>query len=202
MWIDKETWMALRYEMYDSKENMIVETEIHYLEINTGIPDSEFKFEVPEGAEINVLDLKENFKAPEKLSIEEARQRSSFEILLPEYVPEGYVLNYIMASDNYGAVPEGECSESVILSYYTENESFQITQTVYESKPEESILLEEMAENVIINGKEGKFISTLGDFKILKWEIGEFEMTLSGSLEKAEIVKIAESIPEPTSENS
>ena len=57
----------------------------------------------------------------------------------------------------------------------------------------------QMAENVSINGKEGKYINQFGDFKILIWNLGEFEMTLNGYLEKAEILKIAESIPEPAS---
>ena len=67
--------------------------------LNTGISDSEFEFEVPEGAEIKVIDL-EDFKAPEEMSLEEAREKVSFEILIPEYIPEGYVLNYTMVYDN------------------------------------------------------------------------------------------------------
>lgn len=51
-WIDKETGMLLRYETYDSSENMTVKYEIRHLKINTGIPDSEFEFKVPEGAKV------------------------------------------------------------------------------------------------------------------------------------------------------
>ncbi|AKB76861.1 hypothetical protein MSHOH_0378 [Methanosarcina horonobensis HB-1 = JCM 15518] len=202
MWVDKETWMALRYEMYDSKENLVIEVEMRDLEVNTGIPDSEFEFEVPEGAEIRVLDLEEDFKAPEELSLEEARQRASFEILVPEYVPEGYVLNHTMVYDNYETATGGQGSETAILNYQRGDESFQIAQTIYESKPEQNAMLTQMAENVSINGKEGKYIDAFGDLKILKWNLGELEMSLSGSLEKAEILKIAESIPEPASEKN
>lgn len=197
MWVDKETWMALRCEMYDSKENLITETEISDLEINTGIPASEFEFEVPAGAEIKVIDL-EDFEAPEKMSLEEAREKASFEILIPEYIPEGYVFNYAAVYDNNETVPESQGSETV-LNYQRGDEFFLITQTIYEDKPEEDVMLEQIAENISINGKEGKYINQLGDFKILRWNLGEIEMTLSGSLEKAEMLKIAESIPEPAS---
>ena len=93
VWIDKETWMVLKSSMYDNKGNLITDVEIRDLKINTGIPDSEFKFEIPEGAEVKTMDLDEELKLPENLSLEEARQQASFEILTPEYIPDGYVLN-------------------------------------------------------------------------------------------------------------
>ncbi len=57
LWVDKETWMPLRYEMYNSDGDLVIELEILDLEINTGIPDSEFVFEVPEGATLKTVDL-------------------------------------------------------------------------------------------------------------------------------------------------
>jgi len=196
MWVDKETWMPVKYEMYDSKENLVIETEMRDLEINTGIPDSEFKFEIPEGAKIKVIDL-EDFEVPEEMSLEEAREKASFEILIPEYVPKGYVLSYAIVDNSDETAPEGQSSETVTLNYEKGDEFFLITQTIYESKPEEDIMLSKTAENVSINGKEGKYINQFGDLKVLVWNLGEFEMTLTGFLEKAEILKIAESIPEP-----
>jgi outer membrane lipoprotein-sorting protein len=52
VWIDKETWMPLKYEMYDNSGNLTAKTEIWDLKVNSGIPDSEFVFNIPEGAEI------------------------------------------------------------------------------------------------------------------------------------------------------
>lgn len=199
MWVDKETWMALRCKMYDSKGNLMIETEISNLKVNTGIPDSEFEFEVPAGAEIKVIDLN-NLEVPEKMSIEEAREKASFEILVPEYIPEGYALNYTMI--DYKTAIEDQSHETVILNYQKEDEFFHVTQTIHEDKPEEDVMLAQKAENISINGKEGKYINQFGEFKLLEWNIGEFEMTLSGFLEKAEMLKIAESIPEPASENN
>lgn len=199
MWVDKETWMALRCKMYDSKGNLMIETKISNLKVNTGIPDSEFEFEVPAGAVIKVIDLN-NLEVPEKMSLEEAREKASFEILVPEYIPEGYALNYTMI--DYKTAIEDQSHETVILNYQKEDEFFHVTQTIYEDKPEEDVMLAQTAENVSINGKEGKYINQFGEFKLLEWNIGEFEMTLSGFLEKAEMLKIAESIPEPASENN
>ncbi len=55
VWIDKETWMPLKYEMYDSSGNLTAKTEILDLKVNSGIPDSEFVFNIPDGAEIKII---------------------------------------------------------------------------------------------------------------------------------------------------
>ncbi|WP_341537194.1 outer membrane lipoprotein-sorting protein [Methanosarcina barkeri] len=52
VWVDKETWMPLKYEMYDSSGNLTAKVEIWDLKVNSGIPDSEFVFNIPDGAEI------------------------------------------------------------------------------------------------------------------------------------------------------
>ncbi|WP_245860052.1 LolA family protein [Methanosarcina spelaei] len=56
IWIDQETWMPLRYETYNGDGNLTIKVEIRDLKVNTEIPDSEFKFEIPSGAK--VVDLK------------------------------------------------------------------------------------------------------------------------------------------------
>lgn len=55
VWIDKQTWMPLKYEMYDSSGNLTAKTEIWDLKVNSGIPDSEFVFNIPDGAEIKTI---------------------------------------------------------------------------------------------------------------------------------------------------
>ncbi len=199
VWVDRDTWMILKYNMYNNKGNLTTETEIRDLKVNTGIPDSEFKFEIPDGAKVKTLDMDEVLKAPENLSLEEARQQASFEILTPEYIPDGYVLNSTMICENNYSVTEGQGSEIVILSYQKGTEVFDIGETVYENKSEENMFMED-AENISINGKEGRYLNEFGTLKMLQWELGGVEITLSGSLEKAEILKIAESIQEPFTE--
>ncbi|WP_440956858.1 LolA family protein [Methanosarcina sp. Mfa9] len=66
-WIDKETGMLLRYENYDSNENLTMEYEISNLKINTGIQDSEFEFELPEGATMETREFGKRYP-PENLT--------------------------------------------------------------------------------------------------------------------------------------
>jgi hypothetical protein len=72
--------------MYDGDGNLTAKIEIRDLKVNSGIPDSEFKFEIPDGAEVKTLDIKEiksseklkEIKSSEKPSPEEAREKTSF----------------------------------------------------------------------------------------------------------------------------
>jgi len=199
IWVDRETWMVLKSSIYNNKGNLVTEVEIRNLKINTGIPDSEFKFEIPEGAKVETLDLDEELKIPDNLSLEEARQQASFEILVPEYIPDGYMLNSTTISEEDDTDPEGQGSETVILSYQKGTENFDVIETVYENKSEENTFMEG-AEKISINGREGTYLNEFGDTKILQWKLGGVEISLIGSLEKAEMLKIAESLQEPFTE--
>ena len=199
IWVDKKTWMALRCNIYDKKGNLMTEVEIRDLKINTGIPNSEFKFEVPARAEVKTVDLDKALKVSENMSLEEARQQASFRILIPDHIPEGYVLNSTIIYDTKDIDPESPDSQIAILSYKKGDENFYILETVYQSKSEDDMLMQE-AEKININEKEGKYLNESGNLKMLQWELGQVEITLGGSLEKAEMLKIAESIPEPSTE--
>ena len=65
IWVDRESWMLLRCELYNSEENVHLEVEVRDIELNTGIPDSVFEFEIPDGAQVKVLGP-EDFKSEPK----------------------------------------------------------------------------------------------------------------------------------------
>ncbi|WP_082098633.1 MULTISPECIES: DUF1616 domain-containing protein [unclassified Methanosarcina] len=169
-------------------------------------------------------DSEEDSEVPEKLSLEEARQQASFEIITPEYLPDGYVFNYSIVYNNGNITPEDQDAKIVILNYQKGNKSFQIKETVYESKWEfgdaeitvypdklEENTFMEGTEKISINERDAKYLEGPEDLNLLQWELGGVEITLSGSLEKAEMLKIAESLdpytefyilgPEGTAEN-
>lgn len=66
IWADEETWLPLKYEVYQNTQR--IEIEIQNLKINTGIPDTEFVFDVPEGAEVVEMDFEDllNKSMPDK----------------------------------------------------------------------------------------------------------------------------------------
>jgi outer membrane lipoprotein-sorting protein len=206
IWIDKETFMPLKYETYDSNGNLVQKTEILDLKINTGIPDSEFEFEVPEGAEIITVEsapivFTGDPKSPGKVPVEDIKEHAGFEPLVPEYLPEGYAFSHSMSMNTEKAAPDGQIYETVSLTYINkkENNVMVLTEKVYEGDLSESSIMEG-AEDIIINGKEGKYFEEPGDpergTKRLSWKIGDVELNLLAYIEKDELLKIAESISE------
>jgi len=77
LWIDKETGMLLRYEVYDSSGNLAVKFEISNLKINTGIPDSEFEFEVPEGVTVEIREFGKRYPPEDMTAPDGSRQIAS-----------------------------------------------------------------------------------------------------------------------------
>lgn len=61
----------LKYEFYDEDGNLMMVSEYKDLEVNTGIPDSEFVFNIPEGAKVATF---ESFA--EEMPLEEEQQVS------------------------------------------------------------------------------------------------------------------------------
>ena len=206
IWIDKETFMPLKYETYDSNGNLVQKTEILDLKINTGIPDSEFEFEVPEGAEIITVEsapivFTGDPESPGKVPVEDIKEHAGFEPLVPEYLPEGYAFSHSMSMNTGKAAPDGQVYETVSLTYINkkENNVMVLTEKVYEGDLSESSIMEGV-EDIIINGKEGKYFEEPGDpergTKRLSWKIGDVELNLLAYIEKDELLKIAESISE------
>lgn len=188
---------------------MAVEIDILDLKINSGIPDSEFEFEVPKGALVKTLS-QEDYKIDlEKLELGEAEQRAGFEVLTPVYLPEGYVFNHstvfksrdgtystVINSDlsTFGAMP---CYRRVTLEYIGEDGRIRISETLYEEGKSAYRLFEKEGENITVNGREGELYPVFGgNMKELEWTNGELEISIMAALDKAEMLKIAESIPE------
>lgn len=193
VWIDKETWMFLGYEMYDDNRKPVSKVEIRDLKVNIGIPDSKFEFKIPEGANIKTREPG-SVELPEELSLEEAKEWVGFEILIPEYLPEGYKFSHAAAYNTSETVPDGQAAETVVLKYMKMEESIVITETVYGTESPDTAIMN-TAEEVLINGAEGKYLS-LGNIKVLKWKLGSVDLGMTAPLEKAELLRIAESVSE------
>ena len=184
VWVDKETWMPLKMKMKDADGNPMYSLEYRNFQINTGISDDEFQFEIPEGAEVQTLNMDE-LLMPQAMTLEQAQEEATFNILVPSYLPDGY--EFEDATMNQGFV------ETVSLTYLNGDERLGISETVFEDEPQTPLIMDS-AEVVSINDVEGKLVTIYDDNKMLQWEIGNIKLTLSGSLDKEELIQIAESM--------
>ncbi|MGP8320971.1 MAG: outer membrane lipoprotein-sorting protein [Methanosarcinaceae archaeon] len=182
VWVDQETWMPLKMDMNDADGNPMYSMEYRNFQINTGIPDSEFQFEIPEGAEVHTMDMDELFVPPQAMTLEEVREEAKFDILVPSYLPDGYEFDNAIATEGF--------SEMVSLNYKNGDQRLGITEIAFENEPQLSPIMAN-AEVVSINGVEGKFALVFGS-NMLQWEIGNIQITLSGSIDKDELIHVAE----------
>lgn len=182
VWVDKETWMPLKMDMKDADGNPMYSVEYRNFQINTGISDDEFQFEIPEGAEVKTMD---EMMLPQGMTLEEAREEATFDILVPSYIPEGYEFDNAMVFQGF--------VETISLTYRNGDERLGISETVFEDEPQTSPIMDS-AEDVSINDAEGKLVTIYDNYKMLQWEIGNIQLTLTGSLDKEELIQIAESM--------
>ncbi|HEY9206180.1 MAG TPA: outer membrane lipoprotein-sorting protein [Candidatus Methanoperedens sp.] len=179
MWVDSETWMPLKIEIFDKNDKLMTSVEYRDIKFNTGIPDSEFEFKMPEGAKIVEREPPE-FK---QMTLEEARKEVNFTILSPSYMPSGYKFSN-------ATVSKFDDKESVSLLYVNGSSTFVLTERTVDDTPMPDF---GEVENVSINGAEGKLISMPGS-NMLVWNNGDIELMLSTTFGKEETMKVAGSV--------
>ncbi len=183
MLVDTETWMTLKIEIFDKNDKLIMSMEYHDVKFNTGVPDSEFEFKVPEGVKV----VTKGFPAPPKtMTLEEVRKEVNFTVMSPSYLPDGYVFDS-------ATVFKYEEKETVSLTYKKGSEMLMVSEKLRDDTNPQPYMGE--VEKVSINGADGKLIPMFGYNKMLVWSIGDLELTvLPGTLSKEEMIKVAESI--------
>jgi len=182
MWVDSENWMPLKVEMFDKNEKLMTSIEYHDIKFNTGIPDSEFEFKIPEGATVTTREMP---APPKKITLEEAKKEVNFSVISPSYLPDEYVFES-------ATVFKYDKMEIVSLTYQKGLQMLQLSEKVKDDTNQAPDFGD--VEKVSINGAEGKIMSGFGEGKILTWKIGNLELVLSGPLSKEEMIKIAGSI--------
>ena len=177
-WVDCENWMLLGIMMYDPDGTLAVKSEYRDITFNTGIPDSEFIFEVSEGAVV----VEESFedRIPHEMTLEEARNHLSFDLKTPLYLPDGCEFDH--------AVVFGK--NRVSLMYTNGSELLQISEWVSDAVDHSEPGIEN-PEVVSINGTDGEFGSVFG-INTLQWSASGIEYALSGTITKEDMVRVAE----------
>ncbi|SNQ59144.1 DUF4367 domain-containing protein [Candidatus Methanoperedens nitratireducens] len=177
LWVDKETWMPLRMETFDKDGKLMMTMEYRNVEFNTGIPDSEFEFKIPQGAKIVTKEI----TPPKETTLDEARGAVNFTVVAPEYLPEGYILDKVTVF-KFGEI------QSLSISYKNGDEMLSI----YEANQSRNVPKGKF-ETVKIKGIEARYMES--DFsKSLSWTWKGTEITISGTISKEELIKVAESI--------
>ena len=171
MWVDKEFWYPLKIERKMDGTKFTVE----YLnvEFNTGVSDDTFQFTPPEGAKVIT---EENLGIKRFDSVEEAQKHVDFKILKPKYTA-GYELKEVSLMGNF-----------VTMTYTKNGKILMITEGMGDKLPDMP-----NAEKVKVGDSEGLYVKTYGSSMLVFKKNGVI-VTITGTIDKDEIIKIAESM--------
>ena len=174
MWVDQKRWVALRAEFVVegvAEGKMLVRS----FELNTGIDDTRFQFEVPEGAQVIAIDQKK----PTHLTLDEAVAEADF-LLVPSYVPEGVTLIDVF-----------KLQEGYVFYYDHSETTFTVIQGPFPMGRE----IPGAKSEVTVRGQPATLIADEARGNaLLTWEEDGITIAIAGRIDKDEIVKVAESL--------
>jgi outer membrane lipoprotein-sorting protein len=174
LWVDQQRWVVLQAHFIGDifGEAWV---RVRSFELNTGLADDNFQFEVPEGAQ--VIDIKD--MQPKHLTLDEARAQAEFTLLVPTYVPEGATLIDVFAVEG-----------AFVLYYDHSTTSFTVSQGL--SPVGETP--DGQTSEVTVRGQTGTLITDDLGNGCLTWTEDGVVISIAGRISQDEIVKVAESM--------
>jgi outer membrane lipoprotein-sorting protein len=176
LWVDKEQWIVLKVN-YEAGTFGQGSLEVNSFELNPGLSDDLFRFDIPAGTE--VIDLESQRVVA--LTLDEARAEAGFQLLVPDYVPGGVTLIEVFKS-----------GDSIILRYdHSPEVSFTIVQGPELTGPPP--LGETQA--VTVRGQSATVITDeAGGNTFLYWTEDGVTVTVAGHITFDEALQVAESL--------
>jgi len=179
LWVDKERWIVLKAS-YEASSLGQGTMEVQSYELNSGVSDDLFQFEVPEGVEV----IDAQAQKPQSLTLDEARAQAGFPLLVPEYVPDGTTLIEVY-----------KLGDAIILRY---DHSPEAAFTVVQGDSGMSKLSPEsvgLGKPVTVRGQSATAISDeASGSTLLLWTEDGVAMSVAGHISLDEAIKVAESL--------
>ncbi len=147
------------------------------LELNVGVSDDRFRFQVPAGAKVvQIADLQ-----PQHVTLADVDKAAGFKVLKPSYVPAGSTLVDVV-----------KMGKTVVLRYESSVGSFAIAQ----GAEEKNSATKPAGESVQVRGTTGTLVTRAPSGKqvSLFWTEGGQMHSVSGALTSADALKIAQSL--------
>jgi len=174
LWVDQERWVVLQ-AYFSGGIAGEGQMRVRSFELNTGIADDRFQFEIPEGAKVTRAEDKQL----KHLTLDEARAQADF-LLVPTYVPEGVTLIDVLTM-----------GEAFILHYDHSTTSFSVIQG-----PSDGVREAPMGQKteVTVRGQTANLITDGLGNNFLTWMEDGVTVTIAGHISQDEILKVAESL--------
>lgn len=176
LWVDKDQWIVLK-AVYEGGTFGQGTMEVRSFELNPGLSDDLFTFEVPEGATVIDLEAQE----PVPVTLDEARDRATFPLLVPEYVPAGTTLIEVF-----------QVGDSFVLRY---DHSPQVSFTIIQGSELAGPPPLGASQDVTVRGLDATVVTdAAGGNTFLYWTEDGVTVTVAGHISLDEALQVAESL--------
>jgi outer membrane lipoprotein-sorting protein len=176
LWVDKEQWIVLK-ATYEASAFGQGSMEVQSFELNPGLPDGLFAFEIPEGT--TVVDVEAQQLVP--VTLDEARAQASYPLLVPDYVPQGATLIEVL-----------KAGDSIVLRY---NHSTQVSFTIIQGPELSGPPPVGQSQDLTVRGQSATAITDeAGGNTFLYWTGDGVTVTVAGHISLDEALRVAESL--------
>jgi outer membrane lipoprotein-sorting protein len=175
LWVDQKQWIVLKAHFVAPN---LGEGTIHVrsLELNPGLADEVFAFEVPEGAQV----VSAEDEKTKHMTLDEAEAQAGFDLLTPTYVPDGATLVDVM-----------KVRDAFVLLYDLDGATFSVAQS-QEELPEG---LQGTGEAVTVRSAQATLVTDkVVRASLLTWQENAINFAVAGRIAADEAIKIAESL--------
>ena len=176
LWVDKEQWIILK-AAYEANAFGMGGMEIQSFELNPGVADDIFDFQIPEGA--TVVDAAA--QQPEPLTLDQAIAQAGFPLMVPEYVPGDATLFEVF-----------RVGELFVLRY---DHSTEVSFTVVQGPELVGPPPLGQSQDITVRGQSATVISDqAGGNTFLYWTENGVTLTVAGHIGVEEALQVAESL--------
>ncbi len=175
VWIDQSSYLPWQANVNAGSTGQ-GQITAQVLELNIGVSDDRFQFQIPAGAK--VVQLKD--LQPQHLTVNEAQTAAGFTLLNPSALPSGATLVDVLKAGN-----------AIVYKYESPNGSFALEQRA----DAKGNLPATGGESVQVRGTTGTiYTSKDGSHLLLTWVENGHRYSVSGSISRADALKLAESL--------
>jgi outer membrane lipoprotein-sorting protein len=176
LWVDRDRWIVLK-ATYEAGSFGQATMEVESFDLNTGLADDLFAFEIPDGA--TVIDVEA--RRPQHLTLDEARAEAAFGLAVPDYVPGGATLIEVF-----------RIGDSFVLRY---DHSTQVSFTIVQGPELASPPPLGQAQEITVRGQDATVITDqLGGNTFLYWTEDDVTTSVAGHISLDEALMVAESL--------
>jgi outer membrane lipoprotein-sorting protein len=176
LWVSSEYWVPLRIE-YNSPTLGKGTLTARSLELNTDMSDSIFLFEMPADAQVTQTAGAKS----QALTLDEAKARAGFPLLVPAYLPQGVTLTNVF-----------QLGEAIAL-YYNGFIPFSIVQSRSEAIAQ--VPQAGPVQKIALRGTEATLIADEAQGGIfLAWSEHGVSVSIAGAISVEEALRVAESL--------